>query len=490
MRITKLQVNKFRNLNGIEVPIAKRLTAIAGQNGTSKTAILGLLSHVFTFPAQHKTIAGKPFYSIYSEVFRFSFPQYDKLGEHDYSVIFDDETQIDVLSVERKLTTGSILRLKVGRKTEKGKISGRKKIKKPVAYFGMRRLYPPAQEAYIKHDPKSVLTDEELSYYQELHKEILLMDENVSTSRIRTRNKEYYAPQSEKYDYLGISAGQDNVGQLITSFLSFRRLKNELGEGYGGGAIFIDELDATLFPGSQLKMVRKLDRIAQELDLQIVFTTHSLEILEEVQKLIGQGQSRTIYLDKNRSRISVKVNHSIDLIRNDLRVAGPVLVGRGNKKPVYCEDDVAKSFADNILDTANKKKIRIISTKLGEGTLQTIAGKFDELRAAFFLVDGDVQVRNSAIICLPGPGFPEKIAYNFLSSLSLDDDFWGDSSDGCTKQFCFKDCLNGDDVGRVKNWYQQQKKYWGRNQNKLWKRWATTNSDKVNDFNNIFASKI
>ena len=252
MKISKLKINKFRNLRDLEIPVANRLTAIAGQNGTSKTAILGLLSHVFTYPAQYKTIAGKPFYSIYSEVFRFSFPNHDKVGEHDYAVYFDDDTQIDVLSAERKLKKGSILRLKVGKKTGKGKISGGNKIKKPIAYFGMRRLYPFAQENYIRHDPKNFLTGDELNYYQLLHQEILLMDESITASRIKTRNKEYYAPQSDKYDYLGISAGQDNVGQIITALLSFSRLKNELGDQYNGGAIFIDELDATLFSLSHL----------------------------------------------------------------------------------------------------------------------------------------------------------------------------------------------------------------------------------------------
>lgn len=490
MKITKLKVNKFRNLHDIEVPIANRLTAIAGQNGTSKTAILGLLSHVFTYPAQHKTIAGKPFYSIYSEVFRFSFPHYDRVGEHDYTVYFDDNTHIDVLSAERKLKKSSILRLKVGKKTGKGKISGGSKIKKPVAYFGMRRFYPFAQETYIKHEPKSLLTGDELNYYQELHKEILLMNESITASRIKTRNKEYYAPQSDRYDYLGISAGQDNIGQFITSVLSFKRLKSELRDQYTGGAIFIDELDATLFPGSQLKMVRNLDRIAKELSLQIIFTTHSLEILEEVQKFTGQGQSHTIYLDKNRSRISVKQNHPISLIRNDLRVAGPISAGKSTKKQVYCEDDVAKAFADNVLSAENKQKIRVCSAKLGEGTLQTIAGKFDELNEVIFLVDGDVQVRNGRVVCLPGPDCPEKMAYDFLQSLSIDDDFWGDSDNGYTKQFCFSNCLDNSNKKRIKSWYDTQKQHWGRNQNKLWKKWSGANNKATKEFNNNLSARI
>lgn len=491
MKVTNLKVNKFRNLHNLEIPIANRITAIAGQNGTSKTAILGLLSHVFTYPAKYKTISGKPFYSIYSEVFRFSFPNYDKTGEHDYSVFFDDNTQIDVLSVERKKQKGKgILRLKVGKKTGKGKISGGKKIKRPVAYFGMRRLYPFAQEKSIKNDPVNLLSDEEMVYYRDFHKEVLLMDENITTSRIKTRNKEFYAPTSEKYDYLGISAGQDNVGQIITTLLSFRRLKNELGNNYNGGAIFIDELDATLFPGSQIKIVTKLYRIAEDLDLQIIFTTHSLEILEEVQKLARSGGSHTIYLDKNRSSISIKKNHPIDLIKNDLRAAGPISDNKPAKTCVYCEDSVSKSFTDNILNTENKKKVKVISVELGEGELQKIPGRFNELNKAIFLIDGDVSIRNKSIISLPGPDYPEKIAYDFLYLLSQDDNFWGDSDTGFTKQFCFSNCQNNADKNKVKNWYKEMKQHWGKNQNKLWKKWRTLNQEKVKKFNESLSAKF
>lgn len=47
MNISELQITKFRHLNDIKIKLGDRLTAIAGQNGTGKSTVLGLLGHVY-----------------------------------------------------------------------------------------------------------------------------------------------------------------------------------------------------------------------------------------------------------------------------------------------------------------------------------------------------------------------------------------------------------------------------------------------------------
>lgn len=41
--------------------------------------------------------------------------------------------------------------------------------------------------------------------------------------------------KTDDYGHLGNSAGQDNLGQIISAILSFNKLKSELSESYGGG---------------------------------------------------------------------------------------------------------------------------------------------------------------------------------------------------------------------------------------------------------------
>lgn len=69
------------------------------------------------------------------------------------------------------------------------------------------------------------------------------------------------ASSYEAYNLSTYSAGQDNLGQILIAILSFKRLKNQLGEKYAGGILFVDELDAALFPAAQKTL---LEVLAQE----------------------------------------------------------------------------------------------------------------------------------------------------------------------------------------------------------------------------------
>lgn len=485
--ISQIKIEQFRNLRDITIPVGRRVTAIAGQNGTSKTSLLGMISHVFSFDTSKKMLSGEPFFTKYSEIFRFSFPKYDKPGKHIYSVDFEDGEEIAVISTERnERGTTKNLRLRVGKPK-----AGLGKVKIPVAYLGMKRLYPFAQENTTRRE-KSILTPDEIAEYEKLHNEILLMDEEIHSSRIITRNKNYFAPESTNYDHVGISAGQDNIGQIITVILSFRRLKSELGDDYPGGIFLIDELDASLYPAAQMKLVEKLFRISADLDLQIFFTTHSLEVLEEVSKRTRGGDGAVVYLNKASGRIIPTANPELDDLRRALRVLGPSPQPEKLKVNVYVEDVVAKDFADSITDKTLKGSIKYIPTlEFGDGILQKLAdANLPDLKSALFLIDGDVPCRAKKVLQLPGSVYPELVIYKHLSSLTEDDPIWSSSDSGYSKQFCFKDCQTGVEKHQVKMWYKNQKRYLGNKLKAIWESWKEANQADVEKFNSKLSSKI
>lgn len=478
--ITNIKIDKFRNLQDVDIPVGKRITAIAGQNGTSKTSLLGIISHVFSYFPDRKMLNGNQFISKYSEIFRFSFPKFDRPGEHAYLVFFEDGEEIGVTSTERtERGKKQGLRLRVGKSK-----AGRGKIKVPVAYLGMKRLYPFAQEKRATRDKKSILNSVESSEYEKLHNEILLMDEKISSSRIKTRNKDYFAPESDKYDHVGISAGQDNIGQIITTILSFRRLKSELGVDYAGGIILIDELDASLYPAAQTKLVEKLFVLSKELDLQIFFTTHSLEILEAVAKRTQNGDGIIVYLNKASGSIVPEINPDIEKLRRALKVLGPEIDLTHPKINIYVEDDVAKDFAESITGRKTKLKIKYFPSFLGAGELQKLAGaKLPDLDGAIFLIDGDVPCKSKRVIQLPGKVYPELVVFNHLKNLDASDAHWSDSDADYTKQFCFRDCADDSDKGKVKKWYKDQKVRLKRWTKEIWASWSSANEAEVGHFN-------
>ena len=101
MKITKLIIKNFRHLHNLELRFGERITAIAGQNSTGKSSILGLVGHVFTFPSAYKTLNEKQFATQYSEIFSFSYPNYDKPKDYDYIVALDTEEEIPVIKKQQ-----------------------------------------------------------------------------------------------------------------------------------------------------------------------------------------------------------------------------------------------------------------------------------------------------------------------------------------------------------------------------------------------------
>ena len=73
----------------------------------------------------------------------------------------------------------------------------------------------------------------------------------------------------------------------------------------------IDELDATLYPGSQIKMIEFLHQMAEKYCIQIVFTTHSLTILEKIEEMKNKNKHnrntiKSLFLEKVDNTINIK----------------------------------------------------------------------------------------------------------------------------------------------------------------------------------------
>jgi len=488
MKIAKIQIKKFRNLSDIDIEFGQNLNAIAGQNGTSKTALLGLIGHIFTFYGKYKSLLGKQFATQFSEIFKFAYPDYDKAGDHIWVTKFVDGSTKQAMSYDRKET--KTLRIRVG---ESKRGSG--KVHLPVIYLGMGRLFPLTLEKRIQ-STEPYLTDQEIKEFQDLHNEILLLNEKIIPKTIECSSKHFLAPTTVHYNHLGNSAGQDNLGQIITALISFRRLRNNLEGKYKGGILLIDEVDASLYPASQMKLVEKLNQKAVELNLQIFFTTHSLEVLAQTRKL---QDAKIIFLDNTYGSITPIYNLNPVELSQKLLVSGPSALRKTQfRKYVYCEDDEAVDFLKNILPKRVKDHIKILPAKLGGGLLKDVAKKkLPAFNTSIIVLDGDMAAGDlNNVITLPGKRGPDRIAYDILKELSPNDDFWK-RIEAYNSQFCFRDLMSLDSVNdkrrvriKLKKWYRAQRTYWGRLAVDVWKIWIENNKKEKEIFINNFESKL
>lgn len=492
MRITKLHINQFHHISALDLKIGERLTAIAGQNGIGKTSILGLLGHVCK-DDRHKSGFGKTFETEYSEIFKLSYPEHDKAKDHDYVVYFDNDISVNVLSLERKERgKPTSLRFRTWQYDKDQKKSSESKVEFPVLYLGLKRLIPQAQEPEIKNLVLD-LTEEEIAFFKETHNEILLIESDIKPQKIETTNKLFYAATTDKYNNLGNSAGQDNIGQIITAIISFQRLKNVQNNDYKGGILLIDELDATLYSASQEKLISFLFTQSSKLNLQVVFTTHSIDILNYLLSSKYKYQSEVCYLHKSKGKIEVLEEKDINKIISDLTVRPVQSKLHKAKTDVYLEDSEAAIFLRNILKKELKDQIDIIDLSFsGDDLLRLVKKKVPSFLNSIIVLDSDKLGKlPKNLVRLPGNNErPEDIMYKYLKSLEDNDAFWGDIG-GYTKQMCFRDLISiSHSRDKMKEWFNSQLPNWGLGARKLFTKWKKDNSRQVDTFNQDFENAL
>lgn len=297
--------------------------------------------------------------------------------------------------------------------------------------------------------------------------------------------------KTKNYAHLGNSAGQDNIAQIISAIISFDRLKEQKKEKYKGGIILIDEIDATLYAGSQTILIDILHKYSKILDLQIIFTTHSLEILEHLKDKLGT-ETIVNYFKIEDDSIKNKVNPSYKYIADKIKVQ----IGKQKeitKSKIICEDKIAEYWIKNLLNGTDLKPL--LSVEKGpfpDGTIVSMAeSKHKIFQDVRFVLDGDVKKNKFGngksipprTIFLPGDIRPESVMYSFLNSLSDNDSFWDDENN-FVKQTCFAKYLNGKEKGVVKRWFEDEnnKSYFGNNYSKLFNHWKKHNPNEVELF--------
>lgn len=135
-----------------------------------------------------------------------------------------------------------------------------------------------------------------------MHNKILIAQTPISSATtITSKNKQSIGVSTELYDWNQNSMGQDNLGKIILALFSFKRLHDKYPRQYKGGILAIDEMDATMYPASQVELLKVLRKYASKLNLQILFTTHSMSLLKAMDDLVQEVTKKKKQPIKQRS---------------------------------------------------------------------------------------------------------------------------------------------------------------------------------------------
>lgn len=536
MIIKEIEIEKFRAIENLSLHIGKNVTAIAGRNATLKTTLLGMLGQPFTISAGHPmygctTIDGYNFKSQFKEKFKIS-KEFDHFGEHIWTLKFykkgyytDDEIKMTSIKRPTKTNPNDIRFWNA-----KSRAKGTGYVQLPVYYLSLSRLFPIGETLKTKNIDIQ-LSEEENVYFVKTYKELLSIQESknaVAAMEKADAKRNFIGVNDDTHDVFTNSAGESNIGKMILAVLSFKRLKEVYEKEYKGGILLIDELDATLYGYSQKKLVNFLYQASREYHIQIIFTTHSPMVLQEVNYLQRKEvrsmqekgidietisynyENEIIYLesyyvgevgDSKRMVKGRNVRKSVELkeIIDDIKMQPSVVRQSVN---IYLEDERAKGFflylLSQCLSYNFETYFNIVDVNLGfTNYLHLHKKKVPEFLNSLILVDNDVQrkaskeqldyVDNHTTNILFLPEDVEKGMFHLLRDPIYYAEF-EDTISGIRMPYdiCFKDWTESSyDSNGYKQWFAYMEETLGSTE-KIYDFWYHKNEGIAHEFVNKF----
>jgi predicted ATP-dependent endonuclease of OLD family len=324
---------------------------------------------------------------------------------------------------------------------------------------------------------------------------------------VETKNKKAIGVNTDSYDSQANSAGQDNLGQILMAVLSFRRLKQELGTQWHGGLLLVDELDAALHPLAQNKLLDFLYVQAKDIGIQVIFTTHSLSLLEHLSKKTAFNSNteinkyELIYLKKSNGPLEIIQNPQFEIIYYDLMATYDEALAK--RIPVFSEDDEGRILIKKML---NKflYRINILEASFGNDDLFKMLGSdYYHFCNFIFIIDGDVQETKikacarkvgitdlKCVLKLPGGKRPEQVIWEYIDCMNHDHLFLkqaaskGISLTSLREQGPYSTKYNGfsDERDKFKNWFKDN----GNMLETAIDFWCKDNKEVVDNFSNEF----
>lgn len=546
----KIHINNFRLFQNQTIMLGKYLTVLSGRNSTGKSTILGMIANSGELKKKDGvTYSSRQFRAEFSELFKGSH-DFDHIGSDKFTITLCDgngnetdyrsfrtawqkkdshhkkahdktgntdaspnETDtvkfINKKGVEERFRVIPFKKLPNGKKTEA-------KFIYPVLYLGLSRLFPigESHEGSISTKDVTFKSDSHKKWFVHNYKDILSMrselNEITNYSLAETDKKIGIGISTDQYDYLTNSSGQDNLGQILLALLSFRKLKEEKADQWMGGVLLIDEIDATLHPAAQNKLIKLFIQEARENQIQIVLTTHSLSLLKEIcHKTSNNDHNESAnnnielyYLTNANRHLEIKRNPPFTEIESDLTILS--IVQSRNKIKLYSEDREARWVLSHIIPDY-LTYVDVLDINIGcMELLNLYKADIQYFGNAILVFDGDVtenqlnkvpaQTRNNLgnVLLLPGKKRPEQVIYEYIKSLGPDHDFWagGAHSIGFTWDYFEEHGPLSDDYAKFserekyKNWFIDHQEYF--DSTKLMDYWKNDNFDIVKNFRESF----
>lgn len=352
-RLESITIDKLKGINNLTLKFDKNLTALMGVNGSGKSTIIHALACVY---APYKD----------AENYKFSYfftpnPHASWKGSRFTVVSFD----------ERNKKTISRSYSKEG--TRWANYSNR--IKRNVHYLGVSTGLP-AIEIEKKTSFINYVSNKEKSKLDEkvINDAAYILNKNYEELMSHTLGRKKYVGVHTKdgivYSALSMGAGEQRVIKILQTVYS----------AYQYSLILIDEIDLLLHADAFKKLIERLHKIAKDRNLQIIFTTHALEMNDLCEyadiRYIEQQKERTLVYDSIKPDLIYQLNGEME-----------------RRYTIYVEDEFASAIVRKVaFDMKMLRHINILQFGSIENSFVVAVGKVlggDDINNILIVTDGD-----------------------------------------------------------------------------------------------------
>ncbi|TWO92698.1 ATP-binding cassette domain-containing protein [Bacillus velezensis] len=358
-KIQKIYINTLKNLKEVEIDFSgSPLTALIGVNGSGKSTVLHALACCYKPVDDTKTNNYK-----FSQFFT---PTIDSRWQGSQFTLFHD------YRVGRERNEG--VQTFYSKNSDRWSPKYDRRVPRNIYYIGINSAVPrieqEKQQSIIRYST-TPLNDEISRTIKE--KAGFIMNRDYSSYNLHNATKGIYIGvefNNTRYSSLSMSAGEQRIFTILSEV--FNAPKYSL--------ILIDEIDLLLHVYALKRLMSVLYARAEEKHLQIVFTTHALDILNleetiNIRHLYNTPEKTLCLIDTKPDTI--------------FRITGEM------ERPIqlFVEDDLAVEIVRGIIENLNLSKYTEV-TRFGaaKNCFTTAAGLLLSNRFEddfLFILDGD-----------------------------------------------------------------------------------------------------
>lgn len=359
--LKKIEIHKLKGLQNVEIDLSEKpLIAILGPNGSGKSTIL----HALACVNNHVT---SPTPTVNHRLSEFFTPTSNSLWTG---------SSFDVLQDFRDgptVTTNHKTRFRKQRERWSPRYSTR--IERYVSYIGIRTCVPKieveSQQGRISFNT-TPLTDVVSNKVRTLAGEVMNRNYDSYNTHKTFGSKKYIGVTTAGIGYssLSMGAGEQRIFYILEEILKSPNY----------GLILIDEIDLLLHQDALFRLLKIINTIATDKNMQIIFTTHAQSILSLdfiACRHIYQTPTKTLCFNQTKP----------DALQ---RLTGSQI----RPLEVFVEDDLAQMLIKKICSEEGLSKyvsIRKFGAAINcfTSVCGAILNKLDNIDNMLFVIDGD-----------------------------------------------------------------------------------------------------